>query len=252
MMSNTTLPIPTEASSDVLSQAVAQKDSSYKFLYFNLHGRGELIRNLLAYGGHKWEELPVDWANQKSKTQFQCIPVVWETTSSGTILELAESLAIERYLAKKFNLLGKNAWEEHKVNEYYNSTDGAQQSYAIKVLNGPHENRVEEANKYYTEVLGKFITLHEQHLAKNGANGHYVGHQTSLADLKTAMLIDRLLLLRPKGAHEVPFSKEKTPNLWKVRETVNSHPSMAEWRHSQRFKELDAGTKQIFKMADEN
>lgn len=151
-------------------------------------------------------------------------------------------------MAKKFHLMGKNHWEEHKVNEFYNSTDGAQFAFGTKVLNGPAENRLEEANKYYTEVLSKFISLHEAHLAKNGGNGHYVGNHMTLADMKTAMLMDRLMLLRPKGANEVGFSKEQTPNLWKLRETVNEYPSMKKWRESARFKELDASTRTIFKM----
>lgn len=59
MMTNATLPIATEGSSELLSHVIAKPDSTFKILYFNLHGRGELIRNLLAYGGHKWEELPL-------------------------------------------------------------------------------------------------------------------------------------------------------------------------------------------------
>ncbi|KAG0045274.1 hypothetical protein BGZ83_009491, partial [Gryganskiella cystojenkinii] len=59
----------------------------------------------------------------------------------------------------------KSAIVEFTQTKAYNSADGAQRSYAIKVLSGPHENRVEEANKFYTEVLDMFITLHGQHLA---------------------------------------------------------------------------------------
>ncbi|KAF9205993.1 hypothetical protein BGZ49_003185 [Haplosporangium sp. Z 27] len=240
------LPTPTQASTDVLSQAVNSKDSKFQVLYFDLHGRGELTRNLLAYSGTKFEELPVDWANQKEHTPFKCLPVVYETTANGTVLELAESQAIERYLANKFHLFGNNEYEHHKVEEYFTSTDTTQQGFA-KVLGASLDKRVEEANKYYTEVLPKFIEIHEAHLKKNGSNGHYVGNSTTLADLKTALLIDRILFLRPKGADEPPFSAEKTPLLWKVRETVNSHPPLAEWKKSKRQQELDANTKDRFK-----
>ncbi|KAG0045368.1 hypothetical protein BGZ83_009418 [Gryganskiella cystojenkinii] len=247
MMTNATLPIVTEGSSELLSHVIDKPDSTFKLLYFNLHGRGGLIRNLLAYGGHKWEELPLDWPAQKSQTQFQCLPVVWETTSLGTVLELAESQAIERYLAKKFHLFGKNAWEEHKINEFFNSTDSTQIVFFTKVISNPPANRVDEANQFYADALAKFLTLHELHLKKNGSNGHYVGTRTSLADLKTAMFIDRLLLLRPKGANEVPISKEKTPELWQLRETVHAHPSLAEWLNSQRYKDMDVSTRAVFK-----
>ena len=54
-----TLPIPTQASSDILSQATKSTDSTFKLLSFSLHYRAELIRYLLASADAKWEELPV-------------------------------------------------------------------------------------------------------------------------------------------------------------------------------------------------
>ncbi|KAF9355266.1 hypothetical protein BGX26_006814, partial [Mortierella sp. AD094] len=53
------LPTPTQTNTDVLSQAAKSNDSTFKVLYFGLHGRGELTRTLLAYGGAKTEELTV-------------------------------------------------------------------------------------------------------------------------------------------------------------------------------------------------
>ncbi|KAF9135246.1 hypothetical protein BGW39_003926 [Mortierella sp. 14UC] len=244
---NNSLPVPTKADTNVLGQAAKSTDSTYKILYFGLHGRGELTRTLLAYTGAKWEELPVDWATQKELTPFKVLPVVYETNSDGTILELAESQAIERYLANKYGLYGKNAYETHKVEQYFSSADGIAQAFGNKIIGASQDKRVEEANKFYVEVLPKFIAIHEAHLAKNGSNGHYIGNSTTLADIKVANLIDRLLFLRPQGADEVPFSAEKTPNLWKVLEKVNSHPTLAAWKKSDRYQELNAGTKSMFK-----
>ncbi|KAF9997260.1 hypothetical protein BGZ80_008452 [Entomortierella chlamydospora] len=241
------LPTPTQASTEVLSQATKSNDSTFKILYFGLHGLAELTRTILAYAGAKTEELTVDWPNQKDQTPFKCLPVVYEVTSDGTVLELAESQAIERYLATKFHLFGKNEYEHHKVEQFLTSTDTTLQAFSTKVIRADADKRVEEANKFYTEVLPKFIEVHEAHLKKNGSNGHYVGDSTTLADIKTTLLINRVLFLRPKGANEVPFSAEKTPLLWKARETVDSHPTLAAWKKSQRYQELDASTKTMFK-----
>ncbi|KAF9353102.1 hypothetical protein BGX34_011799 [Mortierella sp. NVP85] len=241
------LPVATKADTQTLSEATKSTDSSFQVLYFGLHGRGEFTRSILNYAGAKYEELTPDWPAQKEQTPFGVLPVVYETTSNGTVLELAESAAIERYLAKKFHLYGKNDYEQHKVEEYLSSIDGALLAFGTKIVNGPVETRVEEANKLYTEVFPKFIAIHEAHLAKNGSNGHYVGQSTTLADLKTTLLIDRVLFLRPNGAGEVPFSAEKSPNLWKVRETVYSHAPFAAWKKSQRHQELDVATKGFFK-----
>jgi hypothetical protein len=51
------LPVPTKADSQTLSEAVKSTDSSFQVLYFGLHARGELTRNILSYSGAKWEEL---------------------------------------------------------------------------------------------------------------------------------------------------------------------------------------------------
>ncbi|KAF9917627.1 hypothetical protein BX616_000403 [Lobosporangium transversale] len=240
------LPTPTQADSETLSRAAQSGDSTFKYLYFGLHGRGELTRRILAFAGAKWEELPVDWPSQKESVPFKVLPVVYEVTSDGTVIELAESQAIERYLAQKFNLYGKNVYEHHKVEQYLSSIDGVLIPFGTKVLNSA-ENRVEEANKIYSNILDKFIAIHEEHLKKNGSNGHYVGNTTTLADLKLALLVDRLFLLKPKGANEVPLSAEKSPNIWKVYETVNSAPHFAAWRNSDKYRELDDGTKKLFK-----
>jgi len=58
-MTNTTLPVATQASAEVLSHAASSHNSTFKILYFGIQGRGELARNLLAYGDVKWEELAV-------------------------------------------------------------------------------------------------------------------------------------------------------------------------------------------------
>ena len=61
MSLSATLPVATKASTQDLAKAAASppKDSVFQLLYFPLNGRGELIRNLLAYGADNWEELPV-------------------------------------------------------------------------------------------------------------------------------------------------------------------------------------------------
>ncbi|KAF9350298.1 hypothetical protein BGX26_011497 [Mortierella sp. AD094] len=239
------LPSVTKATSKALSEAIKSSNSTYKVLYFNLHGRGQMTRILLAYGGAKWEELPIEWPAQKKLTPFQCVPVVYETTSDGTVLQVCESGVIERYLAKKFNLLGKNEWEQLQIEQFQLSTESTQFTYQHQVLKADFEKRPENIHAYYNESVTKFIEVHENHLKNNGSNGFYVGGSLSLADIKTTVFMDRLLLLKSKDA--VPFSSEKCPNLWKVRENVNSHPNIAAWKSSQRYRELDANTLKTFK-----
>ncbi|KAI1315307.1 hypothetical protein EDD11_000968 [Mortierella claussenii] len=217
-MAGSALPIVSRASSQVLSQALKSTNSTYKVLYFNLHGRSEMARMLLAFGGVQWEEIPI-------------------------------TAVIERYLARKFNLMGTNEWEQLQIEQFQLSTESTQSMYRDRVLLSPPEKRVEDAHRFYNEFVNKFIQVHEAHLEQNqGGNGFYVGNQFSLADIKTTVFIDRLLMLRPKGTKEAPFSPEKSPNLWKVKENVNKHPNVVAWKTSQRYQELDHITVTNFKL----
>ncbi|KAF9127992.1 hypothetical protein BGW39_005438 [Mortierella sp. 14UC] len=241
-----TLPTPTKADPKVLGQAARSTNSTYQLLYFPMHGRGELTRTILVFSGAKWEELALDLTIQKKQLPFKLIPILYETTSDGTILELAESHAIERYLATKYGLNGSDPYETHRIDQIYTSTDFANQLFWTQVRWAPLDRRIEAAHKFYDEILPTYIANHEAQLEKNGANGHYVGDKITLADLKSAHFIDRVMFMRPKGTKEPPFSKERSPNMWKVLETVNGYPAMAEWKSSKRYQDLDAGSLSFF------
>ncbi|KAF9428611.1 hypothetical protein BGZ94_001732 [Podila epigama] len=241
-------PIPTKASSEELSEAAKSTNTSFQLAYFPLHQRAELIRDLLAFTGSKWEELPVDWATQKTQAPFQVLPVLYETTPSGTILEIAETQVIERYLAHKHSLLGANLWEETLVNEYVSNTDSVFLSWGLRVLFAAPDARLEAIKTFFNEVLAKFISIHEAHLQKSGNTGHYVGNSITLADLKTSQLIHRLTLLLPKDAPALPISEELTPALWKVHQIVKKNASLAEWHNSARHQELTRNTRARFQL----
>ncbi|KAF9156300.1 hypothetical protein BGX21_004184 [Mortierella sp. AD011] len=240
---NFNLPVPTKADSVTLSQAINSSGSTFKLLYFNIHARGHILRLILTLSGAKWEEINAVWPDMAEKTPFRCLPVVYETTSDGAItLEL------------KFNLVGKNEYESLKVDQFCTSTETTNIQLTQKVHRPPRETqltveeRIVETNKFYKDTLGKFITLHEAHLQQNGSNGHYVGDNFTLADLKTTVFIERVLSLTPKSVNEVSFSEERSPNLWKVRQAVYDNPNVKAWLNSQRYQELDANTKALFRV----
>ncbi|KAG0045275.1 hypothetical protein BGZ83_009492 [Gryganskiella cystojenkinii] len=255
-MTNTEiLPKATVAPSHVLAKAALApaSESTFKFLYFGLHGRGEMTRTLLNFGGAKFEEIPLQWPAMKPETRFGHVPVLFETTADGTVLELSETQAIERYLSRKFNLYGANAWEEHLVCEYTNSTEFLNLRFekVVFAINDP-ELRQREAVTFYSDILPRWIQTHERHLAAEpqNQNGHYVGNAFTLADIRASVMLDRILFLIPEGQQEVVakiLNKETAPGLFKVREAVHSHPLMAAWYKSQRQAEINAGTKGFFK-----
>ncbi|KAG0096477.1 hypothetical protein BGZ93_004479 [Podila epicladia] len=227
----TSYPSATKATSTVLAEATTSNpaDSKFELVYFGIQVRAEIPRLILAYAG----------ANVKYTTA-----ALFETTSNGTILEFAESQAIERYLAKKFNLLGSNAWEEHLVNEYVHGLD-CQLTNHMKIMFASVEDRFKEAESFSRD-FSKWIAFIERHLAANGNNGHFVGDKISWADLKAAVLVRRLELVWP-SAYGVEAPKLPAA-LIRVADTVKADAKVKAWLVSEEHHKFDGNTKGFFKL----
>ncbi|KAG0291273.1 hypothetical protein BGZ97_005941, partial [Linnemannia gamsii] len=91
-----------------------KRDSTFEVKYFDIHGLAHITRLLLAISGQKFKSTnPADWAAEKPLAPFGHMPLLIETSADGkTTLQIAESDAIERYLARKLGLLGSDAFEE--------------------------------------------------------------------------------------------------------------------------------------------
>merc|ERR1719151_333061 len=81
-----------------------------KFVYFDAQAKGELTRLLLAAGNIDYEDFRVgfsDWPGDiKATTPFGQMPVLyWDGE------ELAQSMAIARFVARKVGLAGKSDLE---------------------------------------------------------------------------------------------------------------------------------------------
>ena len=91
--------------------------STYKLIYFNVRALAETSRMLLKAAGQPFEDCrypiefkdgqPVrpEWEADKSKYIYEKIPVL---EIDGGKYSIAQSKAIERFLARRFNMLGSN------------------------------------------------------------------------------------------------------------------------------------------------
>jgi len=128
------------------------------------------------------------------------------------------------------------------VNEYYNSSD-ALANYYIKVLFSTPENRLKEAETFYSVHFSKWAAAHEKHLQANGNNGHYVGESITLSDMRTTQVMHLLKLMLPSGM-EFPVLPA---GLAKLIESVETEPKIAVWLQSDEYSKLSMGTKAFFK-----
>merc|ERR1711963_23333 len=91
-----------------------------KLTYFNLRARGEPCRLLLAYGGIKYEDNRIappwdptsTWASLKPTTPFGQLPVLnWDG------VEICQSMAAARFIAREVGLAGNSSLEQAQVDE---------------------------------------------------------------------------------------------------------------------------------------
>ncbi|KAF9923790.1 hypothetical protein BGZ65_008672 [Modicella reniformis] len=234
---------PTSNNADTSAQAAVldAADSTYSLLYFDSIGICAGIRNLLALSGAQWTQLyPQDWMSEdqldKTSTPFEVIPVLYVHSKDGSqTVAVAETKNIELFLAQKFNCLGKNTYERSLICAFVSSASSLVDDIMHSVTSSPPEMKQQQMEIHMKTKVPKWIRIHEEHLLANGHNGHYVGDTISLADLRTAAIID---LIKRFPHSEYMISSETTPALVKVKETVDNHPKIKQWYETELFKSL--------------
>ncbi|KAF9366134.1 hypothetical protein BGX34_005897 [Mortierella sp. NVP85] len=227
----------------VIIENIEKQDSTFKLKYFKLHGMAWSVRTILAATGAKWESVfPEDWPSEKAGTLFGVLPVLYETTSSGQTIEIPESETIEYYLARKFRLYGEDAFDEIRVRSFASSIQSLILYYLLRVAVVKDEGyKAVMLERFLKEALPPFLATHERHLEANGRNGHYVSDKLSLPDIKLSIAVNIILGLT--GDQHV--SKDKTPAIWAVYETVNAIPSITKWKETEAYQEIAQGNKNI-------
>ncbi|KAF9198052.1 hypothetical protein BGZ49_001252, partial [Haplosporangium sp. Z 27] len=225
------------AQATAFNELATKRDSTFEVCYFGLHGFGVIPRMILAAAGANFtSRVPTDWANEdKQHSPFGVMPLLKETSADGkTTIQVAESDAIERYLAKKFGFAGDNAFEENVINTYSSNTSALQLNIYYKTwtffVKDPVQNAENKA-QLLNGLVAIWIKNHEQHLSANGSNGHYFGNKTTLADIKTAYVIGLIQHMKPDL-----ITEETYPALMKVKTTVDAIPSLKAWKETEEYR----------------
>ncbi|KAF9434829.1 hypothetical protein BGZ76_007339 [Entomortierella beljakovae] len=222
------------SSADIAKAFTDPRPASYKLEYFDVSGVGSVPRDILSYGGADWENKPiVNWP-QETNAPFGVFPVLHIRTADGIELKLAESVVIEQYLAKKFDLLGDNEWEEQQIKMFHCSSLYLRERLFMRVTWNYKEVMDKAMDRFLTQTLPQWIETHTKHLKDNGSNGHYIGNRLSLADLQTANDIDHFTCLN--NGDKILDLIKNSPEIWKVKVAVDNEPKLQQWRQSEEYK----------------
>ncbi|KAH7670035.1 GST-5 protein [Aphelenchoides avenae] len=171
----------------------------YKLYYFDLRARAEPIRMLFHYVGQPFEDVAVslnpwdNWLEFKPKTPLGQLPYLEVIEDGRETLVVAHSIAILRYLAKKFGLEAETVDEQAVCDMYAGHVEDVLQRGLhylwTKIGLEPVEKEPELRKSVFLPAAKEFGEALEKQLAKNG-NGFVVGKKLAWVDFHVACFTD--------------------------------------------------------------
>ncbi|KAG0357064.1 Glutathione S-transferase S1 [Podila minutissima] len=223
--------------------------AKFELTYFNFTCIGATPRYLLAYAKADWVDNQIDPntfdEEQAHDLPFGVTPVlkVQPKEGDGEVV-VAESWVVDTFLAQRFGLLGGNAFEEQTIKAFYSHVHYLRERCLMKMTWTFADKRKVAFETFAEKQLPWWISVSEQHLERNGANGHFFGEKITLADIHLVSTLDHFAEL-PRG-EEIVDKFRASPLLWKVKETVEADPRIAAWRESEEFKKLHEAGKKFY------
>ncbi|KAF9428174.1 hypothetical protein BGZ94_003180 [Podila epigama] len=241
--------IADDASTEQQAQ-ILNGPATFEVSYFNFTCIGATPRYLLEYGGVEWTDNQLDVNNfedeQAATLPFGVLPILKVKPLNGEgEATIAESWVIDTYLAKRFNLLGKNEYEEQTIKAFYSHIHYLRERSLMKMSWTFPDKRKQAFETFTEKQLPWWISVTETHLKKNhGGNGHFFGESLTLADIHLLSALDHFSEL-PRG-EEIIAKFNASPLLWKVKETAQADPRIAAWRNSEAFRALQEGGQSFY------
>lgn len=200
---------------------------AYKLTYYNAKGLGEPIRLLLAYGNIEYEDIrvpfqftgspPVLPQDIKDRCPWGQVPIL---EFEGKCL--AQSLAITRYLARKFNLVGADDFEAAKCDEYTDTIKEFNKDFFPLYMENDPVKRTELKKSIGQQLSSKYFSKFESIVAANGGN-RLVGKSLTWADMYFAFFVNHV-----SNKFQWDLLQE-FPNLKGLVEKVFQVPQFKEW-----------------------
>ena len=231
----------TAASLSTLSLALAAP-SKLQLKYFDLRGVAETSRVLLAIGGEEYEDVrfEIDPSNFQSaaflaakesgelKMNLNRAPVL--VTQDGTTI--GQSKAIERFLARKFGLLGGSPDEEAVIDciaEHCRDVKDAamRKGFSNFTKGKTDEEKARDRSEWFEGDMPTMLKKIDDMVQEMGAEeGFAVGSATSYADVAIwALLRD----CPPADAEDTSKAAVECKALTAIADAISANPGVSKW-----------------------
>lgn len=188
-----------------------------KLVYFDLRGRGEPSRLVLAAAGKEWEDVRIpfdEWPAQKDSSPYGQLPYLeYKGKTYG------QSQAIAGFLAREFGLYGRSNIDGLRIMEVCNLVVDLIQYMSKANLETDEEKKAELGKKLAEEDVPRYLGYFERLLKDNGSRGFFIGNSMSLADLTVYDITDTVLLNSPDALAYYPL-------IAGMRTKVADHPNV--------------------------
>jgi len=195
---------------------------SYKLYYFDGRGRAEILRLLFAYQGVEYtdERIPRDkWPSFKASMPFGQLPVL---EIDGA--KFCQSNSCARYLARKFNLAGKNELDVLKAEMLVDCFDDATKPILTFFMEKDEAKKNEAKKKFCEEQLPASLALLEAFLiANHGGDKFFVGTELTWTDIAFVNFVEWTAM----GGATNPLAK--FPKLAALNERIRQLKPIAAW-----------------------
>ncbi|CAF3334123.1 unnamed protein product [Rotaria socialis] len=201
--------------------------STYKLIYFNGRGLAETSRMLFKAAGQEFEDfrysvtinggqyIRPEWDTDKSKYIYEKIPVL-EIDGGKHII--VQSKAIERFLARRFNMYGTNDVEAAVIDAAGEQINDVKQAYNKAKAAGADSEK-----KFFEEDLKKTFLAFEKQATKDNS-GYWISSHLSLFDIQLYNLINSFA-----DQESVQKVLEEYPTLKTIHDKVGQTAEIKKW-----------------------
>ena len=165
---------------------------TYKLHYFDGRGRAEVSRLILTAAAQKYEDIRYsedDWPKHKPHMLLSQVPVL---EYEGILL--AQSMSIARFLARQFNLAGKDNLEQAQVEVVADTATDLLNNVGPIIWYQEEPEKTAALKQFFANNLPKHLQNLET-LAKAYSNGSsfFVGNHLTMADLYVYDVLENII-----------------------------------------------------------
>ena len=192
--------------------------------YFNVRGRGELIRLVFEAAGQEYQDARFEreqWPEFKAKSPTGQCPYLEVSDENNTTFILCQTVSIARYLSRKLDLAGKGEKEQAEVDMYADQISDLLNEMVRAHFESDAKRKEELGARLQTEVVPNNMKILEARLGQTGS-GYFAASGLTYTDLYLVSVLE--WFGDKKEAVLAHF-----PNVKKLDESVRALPRISAW-----------------------